>query len=115
MITNKEKNFISAVIYARNLEGQIYNALSFLYTTFDKHFDKFEIICVNDASEDNSRKEIVKFSQTGGGYPGFPPPPASVVSGISAVSAASRFRWAVSSMRIWMTVKKPMRGLTSVR
>ncbi len=63
MITNKEKNFISAVIYARNLEGQIYNALSFLYTTFDKHFDKFEIICVNDASEDNSRKEIVKFSQ----------------------------------------------------
>ena len=31
MITNKEKNFISVVIYVRNLEGQIYNILSLLH------------------------------------------------------------------------------------
>lgn len=63
MITNKEKNFISVVIYVRNLEEQIYHVLSLLHTTFENHFDKFEIICVNDASEDNSRKEIVRFSK----------------------------------------------------
>ena len=57
MITNKEKNFISVVIYVRNLEGEIYSILSLIHTTLEKHFDKFEIICVNDASEDNSRKE----------------------------------------------------------
>lgn len=63
MITNKEKNFISVVIYVRNLEGQIYNILSLLHTAYKKYFEKFEIICVNDASEDNSRKEIVRFSK----------------------------------------------------
>lgn len=63
MITNKEKNFISVVIYVRNLEGEIYSILSLVHTTLEKYFDKFEIICVNDASEDNSRKEIERFSQ----------------------------------------------------
>ncbi len=41
MITNKEKNFISVVIYVRNLEGEIYSILSLIHTTLEKHFDKF--------------------------------------------------------------------------
>ena len=55
----KEKNFISAVVYINNCEKTIDLFLNNLIKTLEKKFNKFEIICVNDASTDNSI-EIIK-------------------------------------------------------
>jgi polyisoprenyl-phosphate glycosyltransferase len=55
---NKEKNFVSAVIYVRNNENSISDFLSNIYQLFDDNFEKFELICVNDYSKDDSLKQI---------------------------------------------------------
>lgn len=54
MITNKEKNFISAVVYVHNNEKYIAEFINNIATILDENFEKFEIICVNDCSIDNS-------------------------------------------------------------
>lgn len=64
MISNKEKNFISMVIYVNNNEKIIFTYLKNLYEALNKNFDSYEIICVNDASSDNSANEIKKFADT---------------------------------------------------
>lgn len=51
---NKEKNFVSAVVYVRNNEKTIKDFLENINAQLADHFEKYEIICVNDASEDNS-------------------------------------------------------------
>lgn len=53
-----EKNFISAVIYVCNQEKHITIFLENLYQELKKIFYKFEIICVDDASNDNSVASI---------------------------------------------------------
>lgn len=63
MISNKEKNFISAVIYVYNNEKEIYEVLTKINEILKQNFNKYEIICVNDASTDNSAKQIEKFSK----------------------------------------------------
>lgn len=62
MLLNKEKNFISAVVYVYNQEKDIYKFLKELNDTLHQNFEKYEIICVNDASVDNSVKEIKRFA-----------------------------------------------------
>lgn len=62
MITNKEKNFISAVLYVHNAENHIKYFLPEIYKLLEKEYDNFEIICVNDASTDSSKQEIEKFA-----------------------------------------------------
>lgn len=64
MISNKEKNFISAVVYVNNNEKEIKNFLSDIYKTLDERFNKFEIIIVNDASTDETVKRVKEFSET---------------------------------------------------
>lgn len=51
---NLEKNFVSAVVYVHNNEKQIKDFLKQLQNTLQMHFGKYEIIMVNDASEDAS-------------------------------------------------------------
>ena len=55
----KHKNFISAVVYVYNAENEIESFLKMLYGVLNANFEKFEIICANDASSDNS-KNIIK-------------------------------------------------------
>lgn len=53
-MNNKEKNFVSAVVY---INGQSENVETFLETlidVFENNFEHSEIICVNDSLEDNS-------------------------------------------------------------
>lgn len=64
MIKNKEKNFISAVIYVYNNENEILNMLKVVNETLKEKFNKYEIICVNDASTDNSVEKIKEFAKT---------------------------------------------------
>jgi len=51
---NKEKNFISAVVYVNNNESTIGYFLENLIKVLSSRFLKFEVICVNDACTDNS-------------------------------------------------------------
>ena len=60
MITNKEKNFISAVVYTHNSGDTIDTFLSEIHGVLAENYEKFEIICVNDASEDNTVEMIKK-------------------------------------------------------
>lgn len=67
--SEKEKNFISTVIYVHNNETEIVDFLGLLTDWLNRRFDGYEVICVNDASTDNTVKAIEKFSQNipGGG------------------------------------------------
>ena len=64
MISNKEKNFISAVIYVYNNEKEIEQTLTNINNILKENFNKYEIICVNDASTDNSFAKIENFAKT---------------------------------------------------
>lgn len=55
----KEKNFLSAVVYVRNQEKQISIFLNQLSDILEDNFQKYEIICVNDASID-ATVEVIK-------------------------------------------------------
>lgn len=61
---NKEKNFVSAVVYVRNEEKKIYDFLDKVNGILKDNFEKYEIICVNDASTDKSVEEIKRYAKT---------------------------------------------------
>ena len=63
-MTNKEKNFISAVVYVNNNENEIKEFLKKLNNTLNNSYDKYEIIIVNDASTDNSVNVIKEYSNS---------------------------------------------------
>lgn len=54
MIKDKEKNFISAVVYVRNNEREVEQFFTMLESILKSNFEKYEIIFVNDASSDRS-------------------------------------------------------------
>lgn len=62
MERNKEKNFISVVLYLYNKEQEISVFLPKLYAVLEDHFLNFEIICVNDDSRDQSREAVKTFA-----------------------------------------------------
>ncbi len=55
---NKEKNFISAVVYVHNAEDRIERFLKIIISVLEENFDHSEIICVNDSSEDGSLSAV---------------------------------------------------------
>ena len=58
MIDNREKNFVSAVIYVHDVEHTITEFVKTIAKTLSENFEHSEIICVNDASSDESAKKI---------------------------------------------------------
>ena len=60
---NKEKNFVSAVVYIHNEEKRIPNFLNKILEIFQRNFEHAEIICVNDHSGDESVVKIKDISQ----------------------------------------------------
>lgn len=63
---NKEKTFVSAVIYVHNAEGRIDGFLRAVVKEFEENFEHSEIICVNDFSSDDSVGLIRKVSTDAG-------------------------------------------------
>lgn len=63
-MANKEKNFVSAIIYVHNAEERIDKFLKTIIEVMENNFEYSEIICVNDASEDASLKIIKENSKT---------------------------------------------------
>lgn len=61
MVTNKEKNFVSAVVYTCNSENSVGEFLKQINNTLKNNFEKYEIICVNDCSGDETKKSIETF------------------------------------------------------
>ena len=57
-MNNREKNFISAVVYVHNAEERIIPFLQMLIAELETNFEHSEIICVNDFSEDDSVQKI---------------------------------------------------------
>ncbi len=55
---NKEKKFISAVVYVHNAEDRIAEFTRRLIALLENNFEHSEIICVNDASTDKSVGQI---------------------------------------------------------
>ena len=67
MLTIKEKNFVSAVVYIHNNESTIGEFLKNIAEVLTNNFEKYEIICVNDHSTDASVQEIKKVNKTKSG------------------------------------------------
>ena len=59
---DKEKNFVSAVVYVHDDEDRIGNFLKMICSTLQENFLQTEIICVNDASRDKSGEVIRELS-----------------------------------------------------
>jgi len=57
----KQKNFVSAVVYVCDDQDTIQQFLTVLDGVLEENFEKFEIICVNDASRDRSGALIKSF------------------------------------------------------
>lgn len=55
---NKEKRFVSAVVYLHNCEDYIGKFLSILMDVMARNFDAYEIICVNDDSQDRTVERL---------------------------------------------------------
>lgn len=58
---DKEKNFVSAIVYLRNNQDNIVKFLDIVNTFLNDNFLTYEIICVNDASTDDSTNRIKDF------------------------------------------------------
>lgn len=61
-MANKEKNFVSAVIYVHNAENRIEDCLQTIIAVLEENFEHSEIICVNDGSTDKSVELIRRAS-----------------------------------------------------
>lgn len=59
---NKEKNFMSVVVYVHNAEKRIDEFLKTVVNVMEENFEHSEIICVNDCSNDESVEHIKKIS-----------------------------------------------------
>ncbi len=59
----REKNFVSCVVYLHNDEATVKSFLTGINEVMRENFDKYEIICVNDACVDGTEEEIKKFIQ----------------------------------------------------
>lgn len=60
---NKEKNFLSAVIYVHNAQQRLEAFLKMVLEVLEENFEKSEIICVNDFSGDDSVSVIKNVSR----------------------------------------------------
>lgn len=64
MSLNKEKNFISAVVYLYNNEKEVSDFLGKVNSLLSENFEKYEIVCVNDCSTDGTVKAVEGFCET---------------------------------------------------
>ena len=62
MSNNKEQKFVSAVVYIHNNDDEVEDKLKIIDSVFADTFERYEIICVNDASDDSSVDKIKEFS-----------------------------------------------------
>ncbi len=64
MMDNKEKTFVSSVIYVHNAENRIEEFLTAIIRVMEDNFEHSEVICVNDGSNDMSAEKIKAVGKT---------------------------------------------------
>ena len=64
MMDNKEKTFVSSVIYVHNAENRIEEFLTAIIRVMEDNFEHSEVICVNDGSSDMSAEKIRSVGKT---------------------------------------------------
>lgn len=57
----KQKNFVSCVVYMHNDESKIIPFMSTVHEVMKEQFENYEIICVDDASIDDTVEELQKY------------------------------------------------------
>ena len=62
----KEKNFVSCIIYLHNDGETVAEFLGRVCKVMKSNFEKYEIICVNDGCVDNSVEEIKRYQKESG-------------------------------------------------
>ena len=60
-IQNKEKNFVSCVLYLHNDGKNIREFLKTVCGAMEQNFEKYEIVCVNDCCMDDTIEEIHRY------------------------------------------------------
>lgn len=61
---SKEKKFISAVVYIHNSEKSVGNFLTNIDDLLNRHFETYEFVLINDASEDKSLNVVKELSDS---------------------------------------------------
>lgn len=61
MTENKEKNFVSCIMYLHNEGSRIRSFLRVICDVMGEHFEKYEIVCVNDGCVDDTVAQVRAF------------------------------------------------------
>lgn len=61
MLQNKEKNFVSCVVYLHNEGNAVKSFLQNICSVMWDNFEKFEIVCVNDGCMDDTTDRVREF------------------------------------------------------
>lgn len=67
MSGDREKNFVSCIIYLHNDEDTVNVFLQNICSCMEQNFEKYEIICVNDGCVDSTIDRIREFQEKGNG------------------------------------------------
>lgn len=65
-IQNKEKNFVSCVIYLHNEGSAVKSFLQNICGVMCENFEKYEIVCVNDGCMDDTTDQVREFLESTG-------------------------------------------------
>ncbi len=61
MVQNKEKNFVSCVVYLHNEGERVKHFLEQISRIMQENFEKYEIVCVNDGCMDDTVEQLKTF------------------------------------------------------
>ena len=61
MVQNKEKNFVSCVVYLHNESAMVKKFLQQICQVMQDNFEKYEIVCVNDGCVDDTIDQVKAF------------------------------------------------------
>lgn len=62
-MSNKESNFVSAVVYLHREETNAYGFLQMIFRVLEESFKKFEIICVDDDAKESVVGDVRRFKE----------------------------------------------------
>lgn len=61
MLQNREKNFVSCVVYLHNEGSRVKSFLQKIGGVMRENFEKYEIVCVNDGCTDDTTERVREF------------------------------------------------------
>lgn len=62
MVQNREKNFVSCVVYLHNESNAVKDFLEKICQVMQENFEKYEVVCVNDGCVDDTLEKVTAFS-----------------------------------------------------